>query len=370
MSEYTTSNVYLISGTDEAMIAAAAAKIVKHEAGEDPDPFALDVIKEKEGTSPAEVINQVIRSILSPPFLGGRKTVWLQNYSRFEKEGSKKSVLPEAVALRELARRIRAGVPDDIFLVISGIGIDNRKALAVACKDKGQVIACKKPQVRDRDWETTMRKLILERATEKGVSLERDACSCLLDVLGTDTARIDNELEKLICFCGGPDKAITVQAVEAVCVGQGEQASWALANALGERNLAKALSVNDVLMQQAKDASRTARSLLTQGGNCMRQLLQARVFMLAKSVRQPSAISRLVESMGEAEKADWSGKGIEIIGFHPYRISRLAEQSLKYTGPELILAIRVFRDAYWKCVTSSAVTRVVLEEALIRIVSR
>ncbi len=369
MAENSEIHVHLISGTDESMISAAAAKIVKQETGEDPDPFTLDIVRERDGTAPVEVINEVIRSVRSPPFLGARKTVWLQNYTRFDREGNKTSKSPEAMALRELARVIREGIPADILLVLSGPGIDARKALATACKARGKVTTCKKPDVRDRDWERTMRTLVEEKAREKGVRLHSSVCSYLVDALGTDTARIDSELEKLICFCGGTDSEITVRAAEAVCSGQGEKASWALANALGERTLPDLLRVTDALLRQAKDPERTARSLLTQAGNCVRQLLQTRVLMAEKGMRRAHAIGPFLEGMDAEAKQGWMANGIEVVEFHPYRARRLAEQSLNYTGQELIRAVRTFRDAYWKCMRSSATARLVLEEALIRTVS-
>lgn len=368
MADQVPSNVFLVTGNDDAMIATEAAKIIRSVAGDSPDPFSLDVIREAEGTSAAETLNRLIRSILSPPFLGDRKTVWLQHFSRFDAEGTKSSKSAEATAFRELADHIGKGLPADIILVMDGPGADMRKALASACKDRGKLIVCKKPELRDANWESTMRELILSRAADKGVRLEEKACLYLIDILGTDTASIDSELEKLICYTGNTAEPIPLSAAEAVCSGQGEELSWALSNAIGERNLAEALRVVDVLSRQAKDPDKIARSLLMQSAGCIRQLLQARVLLSENRIRSAQGIRQLLDGMSADRKNALREEGIEIAGFHPYRASRLAEQSLRFSGPELIQALGILRDAYWRCVSSSASTRVLLEEAMVRII--
>ena len=53
-------NIVLISGSDAATIAKQAEKRVKEVAGENADPFALDIISQGEDQSAAETVDQVI----------------------------------------------------------------------------------------------------------------------------------------------------------------------------------------------------------------------------------------------------------------------------------------------------------------------
>ena len=123
-------NVFLVSGTDEATICAETEKLVRQYAGADPDAFSLDIVREQDGVATSEILNQVVRSVQSPPFLGGRKTVWLQDFSGFALEGAKNSSGPEGAAFRALCDIINNGVPDDIVLIMNGLGADQRKGLA------------------------------------------------------------------------------------------------------------------------------------------------------------------------------------------------------------------------------------------------
>ena len=77
-------NVILITGDDLATITTLAKQRVAGVAGESPDPFSLDIVRERDDQTAADTLNQLISSVLSPPFLNGHKTVWLQNFSALE----------------------------------------------------------------------------------------------------------------------------------------------------------------------------------------------------------------------------------------------------------------------------------------------
>ena len=363
-------NVFLVTGTDEASIRSEADRLAHELAGEDADAFSLDTIREQDDVPVAETVNQVVRSVRSPSLLGGRKTVWLRNFTSFTAEGRQDSKTPEAKAFQVLCETITNGIPGDISLLMSGPGADARKGLALACKAQGRVIVLSKPEVRDRSWEGAMRALVRSRAEGKGVQLPQDVREYLVDVVGTDTERVDGELEKLICYCGAPENPITLAAAREICVGQGEAVSWALGNALGQRDVQESLRVVDVLIRQGQEPDRAARGLLMQAANFFRQLLQIRVFMQTRKLRSARQAQAAVEALSRDEKEDCRADGLEFVTFHRFRIGLLAEQALGYGGRELIEAVRTMRDAFWKAVSSSAAARVVLEEALIRTVPR
>jgi DNA polymerase III delta subunit len=368
MDQPDTSNVFLITGSDESAVAAETAKLVRHVAGEKPDPFLLDIVRERDGVPAAETVNQVIRSVLSPAFLPGRKTVWLQNFSGFDAEGTKDSRTPEAVAFRTLAELIAKGVPQDMALIMNGPRVDQRKALVRACKAKGKVMVLDRPDVHDPNWVETMRGLIGRRAADKGVRLPDEVVSFLVEILGTDTGRIDCELEKIVCFSGAPERPVTLEAAEAVCQGQGETTGYALGGALGARQVAEVLRVINVNLDRAKDPDGAALGLLMQAVSSFRQMLQVRIFMQQRRIRSAGQVMGAVQGLSDEERGVCIADGLEVAGFKPYRAKMLAEAALRYTGPELSAAMIHLRDAYRKCVSSGISARVVLEEVVSRIV--
>jgi DNA polymerase III delta subunit len=349
------------------MIEAEVAQVIRLVAGDTPDAFSLDILRERDGLDQAELLRQVLRSLQSPPFLGQRKTVWLRGFSGFGSESA--SAAPktaEAVALRELAERVGKGIPADIALVMDGPGADADKPLARACGAKGKVTVCTRPTLRGKEWRGDMREVICRRAAQKGVRLPEEVAEFLTDAIGTDTGRIEGELEKLICYVGGTDQPITRAAAEQVCVGQGEELPWALTNALGRRNVTEALRVIQVLLEQSRDDGQGARSLLAQTAKYYRELLQVKVFMTERGLRTPAAVLSALQRATAAERQACSADGLAAVTGSPYRAKALAMDAEAYSGPELIEAVRAARDAYLRCITSGVAERVVLEEIVIR----
>ena len=359
-------NLFLISGNDESQITAQADKIVRQYAGDNPDPFSYDVFQEGDaGADPSLVIN-LLKSIKSPSFLGGKKTVWLKHFSGFDAEGSKTG--PIGKALKELAETIAKGVPDDIILIMDGPGIDKRKALYKACMAHGEVMLLTKPDKMNRNWQAEMTACIQQAAKEKGLQLDRGVVEYLIDVLGTDTARIDSELEKIICYKGADTTPPTLEEVQKVCVGQGEEFNWAMGNVLGQRNLQECLRVIDVITEQSKDEDRAARSLILNAATYFRQALQIRLFMAVNKISNPVSLKRTLEGASDDQKQQWVADGTEFVTMHPYRVQMLAEQAVRYAPQEIIEAIRTLRDALWQCISSSTAPRVSLENALLKII--
>lgn len=367
MNSDTQPNVFLVTGDDPAMIAAETAKVIRRVAGDNPDPFCLDILREREGVALADLVRQAVRAVLSPPFLGGHKTVWLKEFSGFGADSASATPkTPEAAALRELAAQIVKGLPADIVLVMDGPGADLEKPLAKACAARGKVIACDRPKLRNRDWRSEMRGLIERRAADKGASLPAEVVDYLTDVIGTDTGRIEGELEKLICYAGGPGQPISREAAEQLCVGQGEELPWALTNALGRRDVGEALRTIRVLLEEGRDDGQGARALLGQMARFYRELLQMKVFMAERGLRSPQAVVGALQRLSSEEKERYREEGLGVVTGNAFRGRPLAEQAGAYSGPELIAALRGLRDAYLRCVTSGVPERVALEDMVIR----
>ncbi|MBN2452258.1 MAG: hypothetical protein JXR77_17870 [Lentisphaeria bacterium] len=366
-AEVPVTNVYLITGDDEPMIEVEASRVLRRVAGEAADAFALDIVREREGVATVDLIREVLRSLKSPPFLGNRKTVWLHGFGAFAAEGTASTKTPEAEAFRELAGSIRAGIPSDLALVMDGPGASSESELVSACAAMGQVIVCGRPNLKKRGWQGAMRELLLRRAADKAMELPAAVVDVLVGALGADTGRIEGELEKLLCYVGGPGNPITRQDAEQICVGVGEEMSWALSDALGHRDAAEALRLVGVLLDGSRDIGKDVRALLGQTARYYRELLQAKIFMAERRFRSAFSVRGAVKAMSTAEKREWAERGIEMVQGNDYRAQVLTEQAEAYSGPELVRALRSLRDAYLRCVTSSVPERVAIEEVILRI---
>lgn len=362
-------NIHLISGNDEAQIREQASSLALKLAGPEPDAFALEVFQEDDGGATAELVYEVIRSLKSPPFLGN-KTVWLKNFSGFESEGEKdSSSAPLAVALRQLAELLRSGLPDNINVLIDGPKLDRRRALCRAGQQNGQVRILNRPDLKDRNWQQDMLACIEAAAQEKGVRMQAGVANFMVDALGNDTARIQCELEKLICYCGGTDQTITLAAAQQVCTGKAEEMPWIMAEVLGQKSFSATMRAINSLIEQSDDPSRSARSLMINAASYFRQLLQLQALMEEKRLKTPIAVNNFLKFLDAPSKKQLFEQGLEAVELHPYRAQKLSENLRKYSTVEMIKAIKLLRDALHRCMTSSTTARIALEEVMAAILA-
>lgn len=363
-------NLFLIIGSDEARVRSEAQKIYRQYAGENPDPFSAEVYAEGDSGPTPELINEVTRSLKTPAFLqmGAAKVVWLKHYSGFDKEGDKKSSTPDAVAFRGLIAALKDGLSSDTILIMDGTGVDRRKGLYKVVSEHGAVLEYDKPDISKSGWEKAMLACIRQVAQDKGLRLSPQAEEYLVDVLGADTARIDAELEKIICYRGTTEGMIELSDVEPVCNGKGEEMSWALSNMLGKRDIREALRVVDVLISQNHGNENYAFSMLFAAAKFFSQAIRMHVFMAERRLKNPMALKSAVMGMSQEEKAAAVKRGMDFVNFNVYRIQNMAADVLHYSPQEVMHALKVFRDAMWQCMSSSSSSRMVLENALLAVI--
>lgn len=364
------SNLYLVTGSDEARVVSESQRLFRKYAGDNPDPFSAEIYEENENVESSDLVNQVTRSLKTPSLLGGMqpKVIWLKHFSAFDKEGDKKSSTADAVAIRGLVAALKDGLSDDTILIMDGAGIDKRKPLFKCIAEHGAVVELNKPDMASNGWEDEMKACIRAVAAEKGVRLSPEAESYLLDVLGVDTARIDAELEKIICFRGRTDGVIDLNDVMPVCVGKGEEMSWALSDMLGKRDIREALRVVDVLIAQNHGNESYAFSMLFAAAKFFSQAIRIHVFMAENRIKTPVALNTAVTRMSQADKEAAVKRGMDFVKFKGYRVQHMAADATRYSPQEVIHALKVFRDAIWQCTSSGSSSRMILENALLEVI--
>ena len=194
--------LYLITGNDQSGIEEDAKKLMAKMLGDDYDEFSHEVFKESDDLQGAELLKRVIESLQTPSFLGGDKTIWLQNFSGFDQEPAKSTKNPNDTgkALLALADYITESFPDDVSLLISGPGVDSRKRLFKACEKIGKTKVIKKPELNSRQWRQEVQGIMNKYAQGLEMNLDRHTLDYLTEVIGVDTGRIPMELEKIYCY--------------------------------------------------------------------------------------------------------------------------------------------------------------------------
>lgn len=358
------SNLILITGDDTELIRKKTSEALKTAAGEEPDEFSLDVIKETDDSTPVQLLTDLIKSVQTPSFFG-KKTVCLSNCEFLDQEGNKTDNAPIPKQIRALAEMISEGVPADIILILSGPGVDSRKSLFKACKaQNAEIHNFKKLQLSGK-WKDQVTALIRQQARDMGMNLQHNAIEYLTEVIGTESGRVNSELEKVACACMGKD-SIGLPDIKDICVGNSATAFWAFSNALGDRNLKMAIQAIEDILYSTKDPESAVMGLLHQTAGHFKLLLKGKLFMQMAGLKTPDQVQRFLNSISDADKEKY--KNNEFTGLHPFRALNLAKNAQRYSGQELIEAIKLFTETNRKLVTSPVSRRLLLEQLAISVI--
>jgi DNA polymerase III delta subunit len=370
--------IHLFTGDDEATQLVEARKVVTRLVGDPPDEFAMEVFRCSPELDPVVVLGDVLGAVMTPPFLGGSKTVWLQGFPAFAEEAaaSAKDPSPLAKGIARLAEAIAAGLPAEVHLVINGPGVDGRKALAAACKKivtqggkaAGSTMTCNRPDLKDRDWQQQVADLLRRAAADRQMTLDRPTIEYLLEVLGVDTGRIPQELDKLLCYAG--EQPTLAQAQE-ICLGLRDASPFALSNAFGQRNLNAVFTAIAQTFENTKSGREDGAALVLtrQMAGVFRRMLHVKLLLYHFKLKahQSEELARAIKQMSEAERARFPGNLAFSMG--DWQLKNVAKDAAGYDGPELLAILSWIAEADRLNVSSALPRRLALETLALRILT-
>jgi DNA polymerase-3 subunit delta len=242
--------IHLYWGDDEAARNRAVEALVQDLV----DPaWATINLSRLDGNDPAQAA-RALEEARTPPFAGGARLVVLQR-SPFCSQCPAElgAQLETSLAL----------IPEHCHLVLVSPGKpDARLRTTKALKKHAEERSFNLPAVWDGAGQV---ELVAATARELGLSLEPAAAEALAEAIGSDSARLASELEKLALHADAPGQgaAITAAAVEAL-VGGRSTSSLAVGDALLAGQPAEAIARVDALLAANEPALRIVAALSSQ----------------------------------------------------------------------------------------------------------
>jgi DNA polymerase-3 subunit delta len=244
--------IHLYWGDDEAARSRAVDGLV----GQLVDPAWASInLSRLDGNDSSQAL-QALEEARTPPFGAGARLVLLQR-SPFCSPGP-----------AELAERLEASltlIPETCHLVLVSPGkpdarLRSTKALRKVAEEKSFLL----PAIWDGAGQVD---LVQRTAAELGLRLEPAAAEALAEAIGSDSARMASELEKLALHAtaseSGPPAPITAAAVEAL-VGGRSTSALAVGDALLAGQGAEAIARADALLAANEPALRIVAALTSQ----------------------------------------------------------------------------------------------------------
>jgi DNA polymerase-3 subunit delta len=274
-------------------------------------------------------VEAVVSAARTVPMMAKRRFVLVRSVERWDaKEG-------EGAPFDRIAEYAASPV-DTTCMVLAGGKIDGRRKLTLAARKQDFLVACE--PLDDRalpGW-------IAERCTAKGQSIDRDAAELLAALAGPSLSSLDDAVERL-CLYAGPGAAIGEDAI-AACVARVRTAdTWALVDAVGARDLGRALRT----LADAYDPRERGLPLLGALAWSVRQL-----------ARYQAAVTGGAAPQDAARQAG---------AFQPHRARELAAKARAVTSKEVERWMLVLAETDLALKSSRRPADAILEEMLTRL---
>jgi DNA polymerase-3 subunit delta len=304
--------IHLLWGDDEAARSRAVEALV----AERTDPAWQSINLARLDGNDANQAGQALEEARTPPFGGGDRVVVLQR-SPFCNQ-----------CPAELAEQLEASlalIPHNCHLLLVNSGkpdarLRTTKALQKLVKaGEAKEQSFQLPAVWDGAGQV---ELVQRTARELGLQLEPAAAEALSDAIGSDSARLASELEKLALYVGA--QPITTAAVEAL-VGSHATNALQVGDALLGGKPAEAVALVDALLEANEPALRIVATLCgqirgwlwvslldQQGESDVNAIAKAagignpkRIYVMRKQIRgrQPARFLALLRQLLEVEAA-------------------------------------------------------------------
>jgi DNA polymerase III subunit delta len=270
-------SLYLIAGTDDAKIDATRTRL-RARAERDGGPGSLQVFEPSEGRG-APDHEALLGAIPAMSLTESRRYLLADGVERWRD----RQLEAVAAALGQLP-------PELTVVLIARAKAPPKLARAVKAAE-GEIHEFEAPKARD------MPRALVADAKRLGFSLEPAAARLLVDRMGANPLRLQQELERLLLWAGADGK-VSVSDLEAMVADTSEAAAWALSDALLERDPGKALRIGERLIAQGENVT-------------------GLIYGLASRLRKACAAASQLEA-GVPPKQVESG-----LGMHPYAAKQL-----------------------------------------------
>jgi DNA polymerase-3 subunit delta len=282
-------SLYLIAGTDGAKIDATRSRL-RARAERDGGAASLQIFEPGEGRG-APDHEGLLAAIPAMSLTESRRYLLADGVERWRD----KQLEAVAGALAEL--------PPDLSVVLIARDKPPPKLTAAVKAAEGEIHEFTAPKARE------MPRVLVGEAKRLGFSLDPAAARMLVDRMGANPQRLQNELERLLLWAdeGGQ---VSAADLDAMIADTSEAAVWALSDALLERDPARALGIGERLISQGENVT-------------------GLIYGLASRLRKACVAAAMLEDGAPPKQVESS------LGMHPYAAKQLVAKLGNIDAAEL-----------------------------------
>ncbi|MEA3209208.1 MAG: polymerase subunit delta [Chthoniobacter sp.] len=364
----TKAQVHAIVGTDDAEVKRTARELAERLTPDGGSDFARDIIDGavQYADEAATRIHATIEALLTFPFFGGDKLVWLKSASFLADDQLGRS-LAVLDALEQLAGTLNGGLPPSTRFLLSAVGVDKRRSFYKSLAKLAKVEVFDKVDPSKSGWEDEAAALIQREAAERGLTLSAEASELFVLFTGGERRVIENELEKLDLYLGPSRRQVSADAVRLLVPLSRAGIVFELGNAIAERNLSRALRLLEQLLFQGETPIGIMYAAIIP---TVRNLLLVKDLMTRHRLARPAQpffFGKTLERLPAEAIAHLPRK--KDGGLNAYPLGVAASHAHRYEIAELRSALEACLATNVHLVTSTLEVNVALSQLLVRIVA-
>lgn len=256
-------------------------------------------------------------------------------------------------------------------LLVSAGKVDKRKSFYKALEKIGPVeLFAGWPENEDA-WHEAAAALVRRGLSESGRDISEEALEQLVALVGPQPRLLTSEVEKLVLYAGARTR-IEAADVTAIVTRNKQARAFALADALGERDLPAVLRCLDQeLWEIQRDAKRNEIGLLYGLIGKVRALLLVKEMMAQGWLKPETDFRRFQAQLARVpSEALPEDRKMGSTAINPYVLFRALGQARHFTQPELIQAMDLLLECNQKLISRNLDATLLLQQTLIQIVSR
>ena len=363
--------LHLVHGEDEFAVKQKARQIFNAWIAESPgmDQEIIDASAANSGEA-LNALRKLREAMQTLPFFGGAKVIWFQNCN-FLGEERAASTAAVTETLGSLADELKRFKWDGVKLLISAGKVDRRKTFYKTLEKLGQAEGFSGWSAEDKEWNSEAEFQARGHLKELGKDISEEALALLVANVGPNSRQLHNEVEKLSLSVGDRPK-ITAADVERIVTRNKQSRAFALADALGERNLPKLLKrLDEELWEVRLDSSRSEIGLLYGIISKVRAMIFLKELVARGSLKAGSDYSRFKSQIAAIPRESLpADKRFNPLDMHVFVLFQAMGHAQNYTIEELVRAMDHLLSCNLLMVSSGQEQASLLQQTLVKIVQR
>ncbi len=318
----------------------------------------------------SEAVARLREALNTRSFFGGSKVIWLKDCTFLGEDRTSNSATVTA-ALTDLAKELKSFRWDSMRLLVSAGKPDKRRAFFKWLESAGRVEIYTALSADDKDWASRAESEVIRAVKAAHLDIRDDALAEFVARVGPNLRSLINEIEKLILYAGDR-KMITVEDVRTMTTQQKQAQAFALAEALGDRDLGRLMRILDRELWEIRAGVEKGKSEI---GVLYGLISKVRALLMLREMRDRAWLKPTSDYnafRGQLERVPTDempeDRRFNPLALHPYAAFQAFRQSENFSAPELTRAMELLLEANLRLVGSSMDEGAVLRHALVEIV--